>query len=132
MVKCADLLDKTLTSTAVGLCYSGALKSGARKITWKEFQSGDKSAVARLAEKKFPDESLEDAIKKIKEALEGAAWETTGTTVGKVPTKSLEEATGVYKQGGGSNKDKDKDLSALANRGVKTDARGVPISKEHH
>merc|ERR1719219_804309 len=129
MVKCADLLDKNLTATASGLCYSGALPSGQKKITWKDFQSGEKSAVARLAAKKFPDDSLEEAIAKIKEALEKATWETTGTTKGKVPTKSLEEATGVYKQGGGSNKDASQDLSALANRGVKTDARGVPISK---
>lgn len=116
----AKLIDEKFEANDVAIVFSAVKAKGKNDISYGEFRK----ALGRVAKKKG------ESADEVAEACSGVKPTTEGTTKGKIKD-SLEEKTGVYARGGGSNKDADKDLSALANRGVKTDARGVPISKEH-
>jgi len=116
----AGLIDEKFEANDVATVFAATKTQGKNDISYVQFRK----ALTRVATRKGVDGD------KVAASCVAATPSTEGTTKGKVKS-SLEEKTGVYARGGGSNKDADKDLSALAHRGVKTDARGVPISKEH-
>lgn len=116
----AGLIDEKFEANDVATVFAASKAKGKNDISYAQFRK----ALKRVANKAGLDGD------KIAASCIAATPTTEGTTKGKVKA-SLEEKTGVYARGGGSNKDADKDLNALTHRGVKTDARGVPVSKEH-
>jgi len=118
--------DEKFTANDVAVVFAASKEKGLNDINEDQFRN----ALGRIAKKKYSDKDPEEAAAEIADLVKDATPQTKGTTTASV-SESLEEKTGVYARGGGSNKDADKDLNALTNRGVKTDARGVPISKEH-
>merc|ERR1712025_729234 len=89
----------------------------------------DRNTLLRICEKRWPDKDEKAQLPALKQILAETKFQGTGVTKTKVKA-SLEEKCGVYGRGGGTSTDPGRDLSDLADRGVKTDARGVPIKSD--
>jgi hypothetical protein len=123
----SGLFNKKYTKNDVSLTFAAAKTKGKNVLTFEQFLD----ALALIGKKRYPTDDGDASVVKVWAKVGAATPKLTNTTKGKV-SKSLEEKTGVYKRGGGSNKDKEQDLSGLTNRGVKTDARGVPTGEKEH
>merc|ERR1711893_222796 len=127
MCKDCKLYNKSFKQTNTSLVFAASKTKGAQFLTFDEFLN---KAIPKISGQRAPGKSKEDIPKVVKKIC-GGKTKTTGVTKVEPQSDSINASCGVYARGGGDNKSKDtSDLASIADRDVKTDARGVPIQKK--